>query len=489
MSANTELNLPDYINFPYPKPSEIQAQAIPLLVDGHDLIAQAKTGSGKTASFCLPLLSRIDLSKKSPQALIITPTRELAQQVSQSLKEYAQQSSLNGFYVTPIYGGQDYKVQQKFLKKGTHVIVGTPGRLMDSINRKVIDLKQINCVILDEADEMLNMGFVEDIEWILSHIKQEHQTALFSATMPKAILKIANKYLTSPKKIKVEGPKGSNTNIDQQYILTPHKMKENVLLSFLQTIELDAAVIFTKTKVKSQEVSDLLQSHGYKTAALNSDIKQSLRERVIAQLKDGGIDIIVATDLAARGIDVARVNHVINFDVPHDSESYVHRIGRTGRAGRTGQALLLLAPQERKLLSIIEKNTGQNIKKVEAPSMSQILEISNNQLQAKVSKILDKSKNLQDFNKIVEELEKLGHSTKTIATAFAYMIQQPKISAARVCQDILQKELKDDDRKHSDKHSDKFKKNRRFKPKGQFKPNFDKKRKSTKKRNHRTATV
>ena len=401
MNANTILNLPQHIEFPYSKPSEIQSQAIPLLVQGHDLIAQAKTGSGKTASFCLPLLSRIDLSQKSPQALIITPTRELAQQVCQSLKEYAKKSSLNGFYATPIYGGQDYKVQQKFLKKGTHVIVGTPGRLMDSIERKVINLSQIKCVILDEADEMLNMGFIEDIEWILAHIKQEHQTALFSATMPKAILKIANKYLSHPKKIKIEGQTGNHSNIEQQYILTPHKMKENILLSYLQTIDLDAAIIFTKTKVKSQEVSDLLQSHGYKTAALNSDIKQSLRERVITQLKDKNIDIIVATDLAARGIDVSRINHVINFDAPHDSESYVHRIGRTGRAGRKGDALLLLAPQEKKLLHIIEKNTGQSIKKVEAPSVSQILEISNKQLKMKISKILDKSKNLNDFNPLI----------------------------------------------------------------------------------------
>ena len=441
MEKQDTLNLPHHIKFPYPKPSEIQQKAIPTLIAGHDLIAKAKTGSGKTASFCLPLLAKINLKDKSPQALIITPTRELAQQVAQALKDYAKESDMKGFFVTPIYGGQDYKVQNRFLKKGTPAIVGTPGRLMDSIEKKNIDLSKISCVILDEADEMLNMGFVEDIEWILSQIHHKHQTGLFSATMPQAIKKIANKYLTDPQKIEIESKKGVSTTITQKYILTPHKMKENILLSYLQTIELDAAVIFTKTKIKSQELSDLLQNHGYKTAALNSDIKQSLRERVISQLKDKSIDIIVATDLAARGIDVSRINHVINFDIPGDSESYIHRIGRTGRAGRSGQALLLLAPQESRQLGLIEKTIGQPIEQISAPSLSQIINIGNEDLKNRALKILDNSKKLDNFLPLVNELESQGYSSSTIAAALAYILQQPKISAAQVCQDLLEKEL------------------------------------------------
>ena len=350
----------------YTLPTPIQEKAIPLLAQGGDLIGQARTGTGKTAAFALPLLSRIDLDLPKPQVLVLTPTRELAIQVAESFKTYGQE--LPGLRVLPVYGGQSYGVQLSQLKKGVHVIVGTPGRLMDHIQRKTVTLGNLFCKVLDEADEMLHMGFIDDVEWIFNQIIHPSQTALFSATMPGPIRKIAQTYLQDPQEITLRSQSLGVENISQKFWMVKGCKKLVGLSRILQAERFDGVIVFVKTKSATLEVCRELEEKGFKAEALNGDMAQAAREKTVGRLKSGHIDILVATDVAARGLDVDRISHVINFDVPGKTEPYVHRIGRTGRAGRKGQALLFIQPKEKWLVRKLEKATGQTIEQIQLPS-------------------------------------------------------------------------------------------------------------------------
>lgn len=445
----------------YETPTPIQEQSIPIFMKGGDLLAQAQTGTGKTAAFALPILSKLDLKLKSPQALIIAPTRELAIQVAEALQSYAKH--LSGFHVTPIYGGQEYRVQLKSLKRGTHVVVGTPGRIMDHLRRNTLSLQHLHTVVLDEADEMLKMGFIDDIEWILEQIPEEHQTGLFSATMPSAIQKIARRYLNNAEKIKIKPTERSVAAIEQVYMRVTRNQKLEALTRFLEMEDLQASIIFTRTKTMSTELAEKLQARGYAVAALNGDMKQSQREKVIERIKNGTLDIIVATDVAARGIDVERIGHVINYDIPTDTESYIHRIGRTGRAGRTGKALLFVTPREGRLLKDIEKAVHQPIKEIEPPTIAQLSELRDQQLAEKVSNIIAKSKKLKPFYKTVDYLlEQTECDLEEIAVALSYLLEQTNPMPTGEME--THKREKENKRKQDNRKQDKRKPNNR-KPK------------------------
>lgn len=350
----------------YETPSPIQAQTIPLILDGRDIIGQAQTGTGKTAAFALPILSNIDLKQKDPQVLVLAPTRELAIQVAEAFQKYAKH--LNGFHVLPVYGGQDFRGQIQALKRGVHVVVGTPGRVMDHMRRGTLKLDNLTALVLDEADEMLRMGFIDDVEWVLEQTPDDRQIALFSATMPTQIRRIATKYLTNPEQVTIKMTTTTADTIRQRFWPVSGVHKLDALTRILEAEEFDAMIIFVRTKTATVELSDKLQARGYAAAAINGDIQQSQRERSVNDLKKGNLDILIATDVAARGLDVPRISHVVNYDIPHDTESYVHRIGRTGRAGRKGDAILFVAPREKRLLGAIEKATKQQIEMMELPS-------------------------------------------------------------------------------------------------------------------------
>jgi ATP-dependent RNA helicase DeaD len=354
----------------YETPTPIQAATIPVLLGGSDLLGQAQTGTGKTAAFALPLLSRLELAQREPQALVLVPTRELAIQVAEAFQKYA--AHLPGFHVLPIYGGQSYTPQLQALRRGAHVIVGTPGRIMDHLDRGTLGLQGIRFVVLDEADEMLAMGFIDAIDTILARTPREKQVALFSATLPAAIRQIAQRHLRSPHEITIRSRTTTAAGIHQRYWLVSGLHKLDALTRILEVEQFDAMLVFVRTKQSTVELAERLVARGFAAAALNGDIQQSQRERTIAQLKAGAIDILVATDVAARGLDVERIGHVVNFDVPHDPESYVHRIGRTGRAGRSGEAILFIAPRERNLLRAIERATRQPIQPMNLPSLDDV---------------------------------------------------------------------------------------------------------------------
>ena len=353
-------------NVGYETPTPIQVRTIPTLLAGGDVIGQAQTGTGKTAAFALPLLSRLDLDRHDPQILVLTPTRELAIQVAEAFQSYA--ARLRGFHVLPVYGGQDYAVQLRQLKRGVHAIVGTPGRLMDHMRRGTLKLDGLTALVLDEADEMLRMGFIEDVEWILGQTPPQRQVALFSATMPGPIRRIAQQYLRDPAEITIKVRTSTAETIRQRYWNVAGVHKLDALTRLLETEPFDGMLVFVRTRIAAVELADRLQARGYATAALNGDMPQKLREQTIGRLKSGSLDILVATDVAARGLDVERISHVINFDIPNDTEAYVHRIGRTGRAGRSGEAILFVAPRERHLLRSIERATRQTIEPMELPS-------------------------------------------------------------------------------------------------------------------------
>ena len=354
----------------YETPTTIQAETIPHILAGRDLLGQAQTGTGKTAAFALPLLSRIDIKLKKPQVLVLAPTRELAIQVAESFKGYA--ARIKGFNVLPVYGGQAYAGQLNQLKRGVHVIVGTPGRLMDLMKRGVLDLTHIMTLVIDEADEMLRMGFIDDVEWILEQTPPGRQIALFSATMPAPIKKIAIKYLTDPKDVFIRLRTATADTIRQRFWMVKGTHKLDALTRILEAETFDAIIVFVRTKTATVELAEKLEARGYSAVALNGDIAQKARERTIDRFKKGKIDILVATDVAARGLDVERVSHVINYDIPNGAESYVHRIGRTGRAGRAGDAILFVSPRERWMLRVIEKTTRQQIEMMNLPSTEAI---------------------------------------------------------------------------------------------------------------------
>lgn len=372
-----DLNLPSEIlqaleKVGYETPSPIQAESIPLLLEGHDLLGQAQTGTGKTAAFALPMLANIDVEENFPQLLVLAPTRELAIQVAEAFQVYA--SFSKKIRVLPIYGGQSYDNQIRQLKRGVQVVVGTPGRVIDHIQRKTLKLDRLKFLVLDEADEMLRMGFIDDVELILSHSPKEKQTALFSATMPGPIKKITERYLHEPKHVKIASKVSTASTIRQRYCQVAGHHKLEALTRILEVEQFDGVIVFVRTKTATLELADKLSARGYDVEPLNGDIPQKSRERTVERLKSGSIDILIATDVVARGLDVERVSHVINFDIPYDTESYVHRIGRTGRAGRQGDAILFISHREKRLLFQIEKTTKQSIEQMPIPSISEMNE-------------------------------------------------------------------------------------------------------------------
>ncbi|MCB9411217.1 DEAD/DEAH box helicase [Mycolicibacterium sp.] len=353
----------------YESPSAIQAATIPALLAGSDVVGLAQTGTGKTAAFAIPILSRIDTDSKQTQALVLAPTRELALQVAEAFSRYGAHLKIN---VLPIYGGSSYVPQLAGLKRGAQVVVGTPGRVIDHLDKGSLDLSHLDYLVLDEADEMLQMGFAEDVERILADTPEYKQVALFSATMPPGIKKITTKYLHDPVEVTVKSKTQTAENITQRYFLVSYPRKMDALTRLLEVEQGDAMIVFVRTKQATEEVAEKLRARGFAAAAINGDIPQAVRERTISALKDGTIDILVATDVAARGLDVERISHVVNFDIPHDPESYVHRIGRTGRAGRSGTALLFVTPRERHLLNSIERVTRQKLVEGQLPSVEDV---------------------------------------------------------------------------------------------------------------------
>ncbi|MGM7665664.1 DEAD/DEAH box helicase [Microbacterium sp. A93] len=354
----------------YETPSPIQAATIPTLLGGRDVVGMAQTGTGKTAAFALPVLERLDISQKIPQALVLAPTRELALQVCEAFESYA--SKMKGVHVLPVYGGQGYGVQLSALRRGVHVIVGTPGRIMDHLAKGTLDLSELKYLVLDEADEMLKMGFAEDVEQILAQTPAEKQVALFSATMPPQIRRLAQKYLQDAEEITIKSKTASSTNITQRYLIVSYQQKVDALTRILEVENFDGMIVFVRTKNETETLAEKLRARGYSAAAINGDVAQVQRERSINQLKEGKLDILVATDVAARGLDVERISHVVNYDIPTDTESYVHRIGRTGRAGRTGDAISFITPRERYLLKSIEKATRQAPAQMTLPSTDDV---------------------------------------------------------------------------------------------------------------------
>jgi ATP-dependent RNA helicase DeaD len=354
----------------YESPSPIQAETIPLLLQHQHVVGLAQTGTGKTAAFALPILSRINLSAKKPQALVLAPTRELALQVSEAFERYA--AHIPGLHVLPVYGGQGYGVQLSALRRGVHVIVGTPGRIMDHLDKGTLDLTDVQFVVLDEADEMLKMGFAEDVELILSSTPDDKQVALFSATMPPAIRRIAQKHAPGAAEVNVKSKTTTSTSVTQRYIKVAHAQKLDALTRILEVENFDGMIIFVRTKQATEDLAERLRARGFSAMAINGDIVQAQRERTIEQLRKGKLDILVATDVAARGLDVDRISHVINYDIPTDTESYVHRIGRTARAGRSGDAISLVTPREGHLLKAIEKATRSTVEQVPVPKLEDV---------------------------------------------------------------------------------------------------------------------
>ena len=405
----------------YELPTAIQAQTIPLILDGRDVLGQAQTGTGKTAAFALPILSNLDLKQKDPQVLVLVPTRELAIQVAEAFKSYAAQ--IKRFHVLPIYGGQEYGTQLRALQRGVHVIVGTPGRVMDHMRRGNLKLDQLKTLVLDEADEMLRMGFIDDVEWVLEQAPRQRQIVLFSATMPAQIRKITQRYLRNPAEITIKVKTTTAETIRQRYwpVTGTHKM--DALTRILEAETFDAMLVFVRTKTSTLEVADKLEARGYRADALNGDIAQKNRERILIQLKSGKLDILVATDVAARGLDVDRISHVINYDIPHDTEAYVHRIGRTGRAGRQGDAILFVAPRERRMLQAIEKATRKKIELMDLPSTDMVNNRRIEKFKQRVSDTLAEE-DLSLFKDLIEQYQQESKvDTLDIAAALAKQVQ------------------------------------------------------------------
>ena len=407
----------------YETPSPIQAKAIPLILSGSDLLGQAQTGTGKTAAFALPVLSQIDLPQASPQALVLVPTRELAIQVAEAFQRYA--AHLKGFHVLPIYGGQSYVPQLKGLKRGVHVVVGTPGRIMDHMKRGALKLDTIRFIVLDEGDEMLQMGFVDAIDWILQQAPPQRQIALFSATLPPAIRRIAQTHMREPAQITIQNRASTTPKIRQRYWLVSGVHKLDALTRVLEAERFEAMLVFVRTKIETTELAERLEARGFNVAALHGDIPQQQRERTITRLKAGEVDIVVATDVAARGLDVERISHVVNYDIPYDSETYVHRIGRTGRAGRNGEAILFVAPRERNMLRIIERATKQPIEQMQLPSAADVNEQRILKFKESLANAV-RSGEGKVFQPLIEEIEREQNMPAVeIAAALASLLQGP----------------------------------------------------------------
>jgi ATP-dependent RNA helicase DeaD len=438
----------------YETPSPIQAQTIPPLLAGKDMVGQAQTGTGKTAAFALPILSNLDLKKKAPQVLVLAPTRELAIQVAEAFQTYA--AHIKGFHVLPVYGGQDYRGQIRALQRGVHVIVGTPGRVMDHMKRGTLKLDGLTTLVLDEADEMLRMGFIDDVDWILSKSPEKRQIALFSATMPKQIRNIASKYLKTPVEITIKVKTATADTIRQRYWPVSGAHKLDTLTRILESEPFDAMLVFVRTKIATADLAEKLEARGYASAPLSGDIQQKQRERTVKQLKDGKLDIIVATDVAARGLDVDRISHVINYDIPYDTEAYIHRIGRTGRAGRKGDAILFVAPREKRMLAAIERATKQKITLMELPSNDVINDRRIARFKQRITDTLE-AEDLKMFTRLVSDYQKEQEvPMEQVAAALAQLVQGDG-------QFLLTKKAK----QQSEQHDGKGKKERERRPRGE----------------------
>ncbi|HHW4674637.1 MAG TPA: DEAD/DEAH box helicase, partial [Xylella fastidiosa subsp. pauca] len=406
----------------YETPSPIQAATIPALLAGRDVLGQAQTGTGKTAAFALPLLTRTVLNQVKPQVLVLAPTRELAIQVAEAFQRYA--ASISGFRVLPVYGGQSYGQQLAALKRGVHVIVGTPGRVIDHLERGTLDLSELKTLVLDEADEMLRMGFIEDVEEVLRKLPASRQVALFSATMPPQIRRIAQTYLQDPIEVTIATKTTTAANIRQRYWWVSGLHKLDALTRILEVETFDAMIIFVRTKAATEELAEKLQARGLTAAAINGDMQQAQRERTIHQLKDGKLDILVATDVAARGLDVERISHVLNYDIPYDVESYVHRIGRTGRAGRSGEAILFVTPREKGMLRQIERATHQPIEAMQLPSVDAVNDTRVAKFFGRISNALVVGAEIDFYRKLLQRFES-EHNVPAIeiAAALARLLQ------------------------------------------------------------------
>ncbi|WP_017357715.1 DEAD/DEAH box helicase [Actinobacillus pleuropneumoniae] len=418
-------------------PSPIQQETIPHLLAGRDVLGMAQTGSGKTAAFSLPLLAQIDPTKRHPQMLVMAPTRELAIQVADACEQFTK--NMKGVNVVTVYGGQRYDIQLRALKQGSQVVVGTPGRILDHIRRGTLDLSALQSIVLDEADEMLRMGFIDDVETVMAELPENHQTALFSATMPEPIRRITRRFMQDPQEVKIQATQRSAPDITQSYWLVNGFRKNDALLRFLEVEEFDAAIIFTRTKTGTIDITELCERNGYRTAALNGDMTQQAREQTLDKLKSGRLDILVATDVAARGIDIERIRLVVNFDIPLDAESYVHRIGRTGRAGRSGRALLFVEPRERRLLRNIEHLMKKPIDEVAIPNHEILMAKRREKFKARVSKQLEHH-DLEKYRELLEDLFTADQDHEELAAAMMMMLQEkqklilppdPEIRAAR----------------------------------------------------------
>ena len=408
----------------YEKPSPIQAECIPHLLDGRDVLGMAQTGSGKTAAFSLPLLNNIDPELRAPQILVLAPTRELAVQVAEAMTEFSKH--MRGVNVVALYGGQRYDVQLRALRQGPQIVVGTPGRLLDHLKRGTLDLSKLSGLVLDEADEMLRMGFIEDVETIMAQIPDGHQTALFSATMPEAIRRITKRFMKEPQEVRIQSSVTTRPDISQSYWSVYGMRKNEALVRFLEAEDFDAAIIFVRTKNATLEVAEALERSGYNSAALNGDMNQALREQTLERLKDGRLDILIATDVAARGLDVERISLVVNYDIPMDSESYVHRIGRTGRAGRAGRALLFVENRERRLLRNIERTMKLTIPEADLPNAELLGKRRLEKFAAKVQQQLESS-DLDQYRALLSQIQPVAEGEEldmeTLAAALLKMAQ------------------------------------------------------------------
>ena len=408
----------------YESPSAIQQAAIPPLLAGRDVLGQAQTGTGKTAAFALPLLCRIDVTRAEPQLLVLTPTRELAIQVAEAMQTYAR--NLRGFHVLPIYGGTGMDFQLKQLRRGVHAVVGTPGRIQDHLRRKTLKLGKLEAVVIDEADEMLRMGFIEDVESILGEMPEKKQVALFSATLPDRIRKVVAHHLKDPVEVKVKTKTATVAAVDQRFVEVRGFDKLDALTRILEAEDFDAMLIFVRTRQATGELSERLEARGMMSAALSGEMTQVARERTIERLKAGKLDIVVATDVAARGLDVERITHVVNFDVPHDVEGYIHRIGRTGRAGRAGHAILFVTPRERRMLAAIERATRQRVEPMRLPSREDVADRRATQFKESITAVLS-SQDLAFFERLVASYaEEHGRDPQTVAAALAYLAQKDR---------------------------------------------------------------
>ncbi|ADP67863.1 ATP-dependent RNA helicase DeaD [Buchnera aphidicola str. JF98 (Acyrthosiphon pisum)] len=444
----------------YVKPSPIQASCIPLLLEGRDVLGMAQTGSGKTAAFSLPLLHNLNINLKAPQILVLAPTRELAVQVAEAFSDFSKY--MIGIHVLPLYGGQRYELQLRALRQGPQIVVGTPGRLLDHLKRGTLNLSNLHGLVLDEADEMLRMGFIEDVETIMAQIPKEHQTALFSATMPEAIRRISKRFMRNPKEIKIQSNITTRPDIKQSYWMV-YGRKTDALIRFLEAEDFSATIIFVRTKNATLEVSEALERNGYNSAALNGDMNQALREQTLERLKNGRLDILIATDVAARGLDVDRISFVINYDIPMDSESYVHRIGRTGRAGRAGRALLFVENRERRLLRNIERTMKQSIPEVQLPKVELLCQRRLEQFAKKVQQQLE-SRDLDEYSALLDKLYSTDDlDIKTLAAALLKMAQgeRPLI----IKPDVIKRQSRDllfqDDRRREDNRNSRTRRDRR----------------------------